>query len=119
EGAADRRPAINFDLSYRDYLISQPVAAPIGEWARDQLSRFSQLPAEARTLAPEEKLSPEYHEAVSQAFSRYFVLSPEFTYSLKLRRQDRSLDPTADFLLNVKEGHCERFAGALALSLRS
>jgi len=24
-----------------------------------------------------------------------------------------------DFLLNVKQGHCERFAGALALMLRS
>src|SRR5258708_15520888 len=29
------------------------------------------------------------------------------------------IDPTADFLINVKQGHCERYASALALSLRS
>jgi hypothetical protein len=28
------------------------------------------------------------------------------------------MEPTADFLLNVKAGHCERFAAALALALR-
>src|SRR5262249_45022435 len=32
---------------------------------------------------------------------------------------DPGLDPTEDFLRNVKEGHCERFATGLALMLRS
>ena len=32
---------------------------------------------------------------------------------------DRKLDPVVDFLINRKEGHCEYFASALALLLRS
>ena len=118
-GDSRRRPAINYDPSYRDYLIAQPVPPQVADWAREQLTRLSFLPAEARALTPDGMLTPEYHEAVSRAFCGYFTLSPDFTYSLKLRRQDRTIDPTADFLLNVKEGHCERFAGALALSLRA
>ena len=33
--------------------------------------------------------------------------------------KDRSLDPVEDFLVNRKKGHCEYFASALALLLRS
>jgi len=37
-----------------------------------------------------------------------------------LERSDRDVaDPTEDFLLNVKQGHCERFATGLTLMLRS
>ena len=32
---------------------------------------------------------------------------------------DSSLDPVEDFLVNRKQGHCEYFASALALLLRS
>lgn len=55
----------------------------------------------------------------ARALERYLSHSAEYSYSLDRRRQDRSLDPTLDFLLNVKQGHCELFASALALMLRS
>ncbi len=42
-----------------------------------------------------------------------------FAYSLEMRAVDSSLDPVEDFLVNRKEGHCEYFASALALLLRS
>ena len=32
----------------------------------------------------------------------------EYTYSLNRRKQDTTIDPTEDFLFNVKEGHCVR-----------
>ena len=60
----------------------------------------------------------EHHRAVSEAVCRHLAYSGVYTYTLNLRREDRSIDPTADFLINVKQGHCERFAAALALSLR-
>jgi hypothetical protein len=56
---------------------------------------------------------------VARALSDYLALSGEYAYSLSLDRQDTSMDPTEDFLLNVKQGHCERFATGLALMLRS
>lgn len=48
-----------------------------------------------------------------------FLSSSEFTYSLARPRRDNTVDPIEDFVCNVKEGHCERFASALAIMLRS
>jgi hypothetical protein len=64
-------------------------------------------------------LQPRNHLVVARALCRYLAISGEFTYSLDLRRKDERLDPTVDFLWNVRSGHCQRFAGALALMLRS
>ncbi len=58
-------------------------------------------------------------ERVGRALTAYLARSGEYTYTLDLRRQDMSLDPVMDFLVKVKAGHCERFASALALMLRS
>lgn len=45
--------------------------------------------------------------------------SGEYGYTLDLTVKDRNIDPVEDFLFNRKEGHCEYFASALALMLRS
>src|SRR5690606_32776965 len=45
--------------------------------------------------------------------------SGEFGYSLDASIQDRSVDVVEDFLLIRKQGHCEYFASALVLMLRS
>ena len=54
----------------------------------------------------------------AQALERHLTAG-EFTYSLNRRKQDITIDPTEDFLFNVKEGHCERYASALVMMLRS
>ncbi len=46
-------------------------------------------------------------------------LRTQFTYSLKLKRSDMSIDPIADFLLNTRTGHCEYFASSMVIMLRS
>ncbi len=43
----------------------------------------------------------------------------EFRYTLAMDVVDPTLDPAVDFLLNRKEGHCEYFATALTLMVRS
>ena len=63
-------------------------------------------------------LDPKHHEAVAKAFCEYFAQSGDFQYTLDLTRVDKTIDPVEDFVLNVKAGHCQRFASALALSLR-
>ncbi len=45
-------------------------------------------------------------------------LRSSYSYSLKLRRTDDG-EPVADFLFNVRAGHCEYFASALTLMLRT
>jgi len=45
-------------------------------------------------------------------------LRTTYSYTLDLRRVEDG-DPVADFLFNMREGHCEYFASAMVLMLRS
>jgi transglutaminase-like putative cysteine protease len=58
-------------------------------------------------------------EARARTLEAYLRDSGEFGYTLQMDVVDSSLDPVEDFLVNRKEGHCEYFASALALLLRS
>ncbi|MBO0697305.1 MAG: transglutaminase domain-containing protein, partial [Zavarzinella sp.] len=62
---------------------------------------------------------PKYHEAIARALEHHLAASGEYTYTLDLTRQDKGIDPAEDFLLNTKAGHCQRFATALVLMLRT
>lgn len=53
------------------------------------------------------------------ALERALGRSEAFSYSSFRRRVNPELDPNEDFLLNVRSGHCERFASALVLLLRA
>ncbi|MCL2709365.1 MAG: transglutaminase domain-containing protein [Planctomycetaceae bacterium] len=48
-----------------------------------------------------------------------FLLTEEFAYQLGGTIRDYDLDPLEDFISHNPRGHCEYFAGALALMLRS
>jgi hypothetical protein len=48
-----------------------------------------------------------------------FLQSQEFSYQLGGTIRDYHLDPLEDFIARNPKGHCEYFAGALALMLRS
>src|SRR5262249_22235798 len=85
-----------------------------------KLKRLSEL-AEALTV-PERLPADE-----SASTARRMVLALEshlrdsgaYTYSLSMAVDDPTIDPVEDFLFNRKRGHCEYFASALALMLRS
>ena len=67
-------------------------------------------------------LPVEGNEAViarGRALESYLRDSGEFSYTLEMKVADAQLDPVEDFLFNRKKGHCEYFASALALLLRS
>jgi transglutaminase-like putative cysteine protease len=69
-----------------------------------------------RMLPPARRNDP---HAVAKALESYLRDSGEFNYTLKMDVVDKDIDPVLDFLVNRKEGHCEYFASALALMLRS
>lgn len=56
---------------------------------------------------------------IARALEAHLSASGEYKYNLNRQRQDLGVDPTEDFLCNVKAGHCARYASALALMLRS
>jgi protein-glutamine gamma-glutamyltransferase len=57
--------------------------------------------------------------ARARALESYLRDSRQFSYTLQMDVKDRHVDPVEDFLVNRKQGHCEYFASALALLLRS
>lgn len=104
-----------------DDLCEQPVP-DLTEWTVNLLhalaNRNSALP---RDLGAKVDMTrhAESSVLVAQALCEHLSSSGEYTYTLDLRAENKSIDPTMDFLLNVKQGHCERFAAALTLMLRS
>jgi hypothetical protein len=113
--------------AYLERLTRQNVDG-LDEWT---LALLVRLAGEPRWGLPEQVtralrdrprslvLRPEHWEPVARALTNYLAGSGEFTYTLTLTHQDRNLDPVMDFLTNVRRGHCERYASALALMLRS
>jgi transglutaminase-like putative cysteine protease len=65
------------------------------------------------------QVAPEQWRAVALALTKYLSHSGDFSHTVELRSVDLDLDPVVDFLTNVRSGHCERFASALALMLRA
>ncbi|WP_435022176.1 transglutaminase TgpA family protein [Tundrisphaera sp. TA3] len=55
----------------------------------------------------------------ADALERYLRDSGQFGYTLKQERGAADVDPVEDFLVRRKKGHCEYFASALTLLLRS
>jgi hypothetical protein len=63
--------------------------------------------------------SPDAIARRAHALEAFLRDSGQYTYTLRMDVVDPTLDPVEDFLVNRKEGHCEYFASALALLLRS
>jgi hypothetical protein len=93
---------------FTDRLVERLVAG--GQLPRAALDR----PADNALVR-----RPEHHEAIARALERHLAASGEYSYTLDLSRQDKVIDPVEDFLFNTKSGHCQRFATALVLMLRS
>ncbi|HYW80900.1 MAG TPA: DUF3488 and transglutaminase-like domain-containing protein [Thermoguttaceae bacterium] len=84
-----------------------------------QMPELPQLTARAERWAADSGLADSDRMAMAQHLARRFLNSNRFQYSLKGQPRDESIDPIEDFLTNNPRGHCEYFATALALMLRS
>ncbi|HEY0047654.1 MAG TPA: DUF3488 and transglutaminase-like domain-containing protein [Pyrinomonadaceae bacterium] len=113
-------------FSYKAYSdVTQPSAEKLKNdnavYAQQQ-KRYLQLPAQpidARigNLAAEIIRSANADNRYDKARAIEFYLQNNFGYTLDLRASGE--EPLADFLFNVKEGHCEYFATAMAVMLRT
>lgn len=97
---------------YSNYMIALGKV-PKSIESSGRVAKFSQNVLLKAKLAASAKDFEKAH-ALEQQLS-----AGEYTYSLNRRKQDTTIDPTEDFLFNVKEGHCERYASALVMMLRS
>jgi hypothetical protein len=104
----------------RAALGEPPTALTTGpDWLRDAFQRIILGRDWLSQPVAIGKVPPAHYEAVARAFEAHLAQSGEFKYSLTLARQNSSIDPVEDFVLNTKQGNCTRFATALALMLRT
>ncbi|MGP0065769.1 MAG: DUF3488 and DUF4129 domain-containing transglutaminase family protein [Isosphaeraceae bacterium] len=105
-------------LKVRLRNLAEPIVASIkGEGLEVKIPRGVELSDEER-----EKLElsrRKVTEARAHALDNYLRDSGQYSYTLQMGVDDSNLDPVEDFLINRKRGHCEYFASALALLLRS
>lgn len=99
---------------------------PIIGFERRDLRRLTQLPTQPSlsrlaALAEETVAGLPVDQVLPRAKALLELLrfKGRYSYSLVLDQQDPSLDPVEDFLVNTRQGHCEYFASALTLMLRS
>jgi transglutaminase-like putative cysteine protease len=122
----DLSPPVEISEDY-EQLLCEPPPESLVEWTDDLVARLTRRPSsqlrledlQISTEGRQRFLAPEKREQVARALCDYLRSSGEYTYTLELSRHDPALDPTEDFLRNVKQGACERYAGGLALILRA
>jgi transglutaminase-like putative cysteine protease len=86
------------------------------QWPEAALPRLAAL---ARQWDRESGIAASNPLGRAQALERRLRNSPRFRYRLGDEQRDSRLDPIEDFIANDPRGHCEHFASALALMLRS
>ena len=125
------------ELSPFDYVVVSPRGADVGAvsfpmtrgerrpeiWnsliglsreLREDLSQYIE-----ENIAPLEELRSLPVEERCQRLTDYLRSDGGFTYTLDQQVVDPNVDPVIDFLRNRRAGHCEYFASALALMLRT
>ena len=111
-------------ISDADPTALQPHESPPGDRQAAALDPADLRAAAAsdRRAAGRDDRRPRARTAIAaraRTLESYLRDSGEFSYTLQMDVNDRQLDPVEDFLVNRKKGHCEYFASALALLLRS
>ncbi len=84
-----------------------------------QVPQLPHLLATARKWVAESGFRPHQHLAIARLLESRLGQSGRFRYTLQGQPRDPGLDPIEDFMVNNPRGHCEYFATALVLMLRS
>ncbi len=88
----------------------------------DNRRAFPRLTALAESIV-QEKAPQGNHYVKAKALEQYFLQNPDYQYSLNFdeinAQRQAGVDPIEDFVGNHHTGHCEYYASALTLMLRS
>jgi hypothetical protein len=95
---------------------------------RREIRAASELPAEVQGLTKftsdllaERRVDTSSSILIARDLENFLTSQNLFTYSLSQFgvERDQTIDPVLDFVMNHRTGHCEYFASALALMIRS
>jgi hypothetical protein len=96
------------------------LQAELAELKAFDAGRFSRLAEVAARILREHGVENGSQLEKAMALERHFRTPELYRYSLNLDfTRNHDLDPIEDFVTNHRTGHCEYFASALALMLRS
>lgn len=100
----------DFDENDEEMLLRMPRAEP-------GIDSLAQLKAVAASVVADVPAADVIRRA--KALEAYLRDSGRFQYSLQSPQRSPDVDPLEDFITDNPRGHCEFFAGALTLMLRS
>lgn len=83
--------------------------------------KFPRLIAKAEEVLADAKLDKQDRVIAARLLQDHFRTPGVYNYTLDFSelKRDKQIDPIEDFIANHKTGHCEYFASALCLMLRS
>lgn len=124
----DAYGAISFQRSFErvSYRVLSDRGIPPPEQLKRENSAYTPELQNYRELPPvyDQRIAELADEITANATNRYdkaraieSYLQTKFGYTLE--QKAGGLEPLADFLFNVREGHCEYFASAMAIMLRT
>jgi transglutaminase-like putative cysteine protease len=103
----------SYERSNARSLLQMPPADADG---KDPLAALRVVAA--RVLA-DKGIDPANRVAAARALNDHLRLSGDYAYSLDPQPREAGRDPLDDFVAVHRNGHCEYFAGALVMMLRS
>jgi transglutaminase-like putative cysteine protease len=117
-GIAERAQRMVMPYSGRAMLgaLQRYLHMPLNDDGSDPFVGLRRIAAEA---AAESRSSSDNHYLVAQALESFLKTKGGFEYTLVAEKREPGFDPIEDFVVNNRRGHCEYFASALTLMLRS
>jgi hypothetical protein len=114
-------PFLNFRTQSFDRPLNEDFDVRYQRLVQFNEEKYPTLLAKAKEIEASVPNGWRDRQGVATALSDYLSDSGEFTYTTDFRsiRRDRALDPVEDFVKNYRQGHCELYASALCLMLRS
>ena len=109
------------DRSRTTFVNAVTISQEMQRLRRIAASQFPTLVSTADQVLDEGQVDRLDRWAVAFALQDHFRTTEQYTYTLDFREveRDESLDPIEDFVKNHRTGHCEYFASALIMMLRS
>ena len=106
-------PATSLSGRARRHLLQMPEAV------NDRSDPLAGLKEAAAGVLRDNGIDPADRLAAALALQDYLRNSGGYVYSLEAQQRDSYVDPLEDFVTMHRAGHCEYFAGALVMMLRS
>jgi transglutaminase-like putative cysteine protease len=117
---------LQIDVTPHRIRSTTPEDLALLAWERHRLLRYdkTQFPILKRIadeIGDEQRANKAKRSTLAKALRNHFLTSERYTYSLDFRNpnRNRAIDPIEDFVANHGTGHCEYFASALVIMLRS